>query len=113
MLKYVIANPERVRQSSFIYGLLRRRNILFPLLAMTIVIQEFLNLLYKQVCVSLKCSVHFSAKYCLCKYLTKLYTFLVEAVDVPDEALEHYLVLEVCKEGTDCCWVDLLSVDKA
>ena len=80
---------------------------------MAIVIQEFLNLLYKQVCESFKGTVHFSAENCLCKYLTELYSFLVERVDVPDEALEHYLVFEVSKKGSDRCWVNLLSVDKA
>ena len=35
-----------------------------------------------------------------CKNLTKLYTFLVEAVQVPYKALEHDLVLKVCKKRT-------------
>ena len=36
-------------------------------------------------------------EYFLCKYFTELYAFLVEAVDVPYEALEHNLVLEMSK----------------
>ena len=38
-------------------------------------------------------------EYFLCKYFTELYAFLVKAVDVPYEALEHNLVLEVSKHG--------------
>ena len=41
-------------------------------------------------------------KHLLGKNLTELYTFLVKAVDIPDEALEHYFVLKVRKDGTDC-----------
>ena len=35
-----------------------------------------------------------------CKNLTKLYTLLVKAVQVPYKALEHDLVLKVCKKRT-------------
>ena len=37
----------------------------------------------------------------LCKYLTKLNTFLIEAVDVPYKSLEHNLVLKVSKKCTE------------
>jgi hypothetical protein len=37
------------------------------------------------------------SEYLLGKYFTKLDTFLVKAVDIPYEALEHNLVLEVGK----------------
>ena len=36
-------------------------------------------------------------QYPLCQYLAKLYALLVEAVQVPYKALEHDLVLKVCK----------------
>ncbi len=52
-------------------------------------------------------------KYLLCKYLAKLNAFLVEAVNIPKEALEHYLVLEVCKNGPQCFGCKLLSDDDA
>ncbi len=49
----------------------------------------------------------------LCKDLAELYAFLIEAVDVPDKALEHDLVLEVCKKGTQRLRGELLADDDA
>ena len=49
----------------------------------------------KQVTEFLKCSFGLVCKDFLRKHLTKLHTFLVEAVHVPQEALEHDLVFEV------------------
>ena len=54
----------------------------------------------KQITVNFQCSVSVVRKYTFCKDFTKLYTLLVEAVQVPDEALEHDLVLKVCKKCT-------------
>ena len=50
-------------------------------------------------------------KYLLRKYLTELNAFLIEAVDVPQESLEHNLVLEVCKQGSKCLRINLLTND--
>ena len=52
-------------------------------------------------------------KYLLCKYLSKLYTLLIKAVDIPYEALEHNLVLEVCQKCAKCLWSKLITDDDA
>ena len=46
-----------------------------------------------------------------CQYLTQLNAFLIEAVDVPQESLEHNLVLEVCKQCPKCLRINLLTND--
>ena len=48
-----------------------------------------------------------------CKDFTKLYTFLVEAVYVPQESLEHDLILEVCKQCSQRLRIYLISDDDA
>ena len=40
-----------------------------------------------------QCSVGIMIQYPVCKDLSKLYALLVKAVDIPEEALEHKLVL--------------------
>ena len=52
-------------------------------------------------------------KYLLCKYLSKLYPFLIKAVDIPYEALEHNLVLEVCQKCAKCLRGKLIADDDA
>ena len=49
-------------------------------------------------CVLCKCAVGLVCEDFLGEDLSELYAFLVEAVQVPQEALEHDLVLEVCEE---------------
>ena len=75
------------------------------------------NCIYKleteNLCVSFQSSIVFLCKNSLCKYLTKLNTFLVKAVDIPQESLEHHFIFEVCQEGTDCFWFYLVCVDEA
>ena len=48
-----------------------------------------------------------------CQNLAKLYSFLVETVDIPKESLEHDLVFKVCKQSAKCLWVQLISNDDA
>ena len=52
-------------------------------------------------------------KYTFCKYFTKLYTFLVKAVYVPQESLEHNFVLEVSKKCTKRFRCYLITNDDA
>ena len=52
----------------------------------------------QQVAVDLQGAVGVMGQDLLCQELAKLHAFLVEGVDVPHEALEHDLVLEVGKE---------------
>ena len=60
--------------------------------------QDFSDI--QQITVNFQCSVSVVCKYTFCKDFTKLYTLLVEAVQIPEEALEHDLVLKVCKKRT-------------
>ena len=48
-----------------------------------------------------------------CKDFTKLYAFLVEAVYVPQESLEHDLILEVCKQCSQRLRIYLISDNDA
>ena len=48
----------------------------------------------------------------LCKNLTELYSFLIEGVEVPEEALEHDLVLEVGEQGTECLRCQAVSMNE-
>ena len=48
-----------------------------------------------------------------CKDFTKLYALLVKAVYVPQESLEHDLILKVCKQCTQRLRIYLLSDDDA
>ena len=53
----------------------------------------------KHIRVRLQSAVGVVSQNALSKEFAELYAFLVEAVDVPYEALEHNLVLEVSKEA--------------
>ena len=48
-------------------------------------------------------SVCLMCKYAFCKDFTELNTFLIEAVYIPQESLEHDLVLEVSKQCSERC----------
>ena len=50
-------------------------------------------------------------QYLLCQYLTELYAFLVEAIYIPQKALEHDLVLEMGEQRTHCFRSKLLADD--
>ena len=50
-------------------------------------------------------------EHALCENLAELYALLVEAVQIPYEALEHYLVLEVSKQCTECLRIYLITDD--
>ena len=39
-------------------------------------------------------------QYAFCQNLTQLYAFLIEAVYIPCKALEHNLILKMCKQCT-------------
>ena len=52
-------------------------------------------------------------KHALCQNLSELYAFLIEAVHIPQEALEHNLVLKVCQKCSERLWVYLLTDDDA
>ena len=67
----------------------------------------------KQVTVSLEGAVRLMGKDFLRKHFSKLDAFLVEAVDVPYEALEHDLVFEMGKQGADCFRRKLVTGDNA
>ena len=51
------------------------------------------------------------SKNTFCKDFTKLYAFLIKAVQVPYESLEHNLVFEVSKKGTKSLRCKLLTND--
>ena len=53
------------------------------------------------------------SKYTFCKDFTKLYAFLVKAVYVPQESLEHNFVLEVSKKCTKRFRCYLITNDDA
>ena len=48
-------------------------------------------------------------KHSLCKYLSELNAFLVKAVHIPEEALEHHLILKMSKESSDRFRCELIS----
>ena len=56
----------------------------------------------QQIGVDLQCAIGIMSQNLLCQNLTQLDTFLVKAVQVPCEALEHNLVLEVGQQRTQC-----------
>ena len=49
----------------------------------------------------------------LCEHLAELNAFLVEAVQVPAESLEHDLVLEMSEQCAERCRVQLIADDDA
>ena len=71
--------------------------------------QDFSDI--QQITINFQCSVSVVCKYTFCKDFTKLYTLLVEAVQIPEEALEHDLVLKVCQKCTKGCRCKLLTDD--
>ena len=52
-------------------------------------------------------------QYPLCQHLAQLNAFLVKAVQVPCEALEHHLVFKVCKQSTQSLGSKLFADDYA
>ena len=54
----------------------------------------------QKIAVGSQCTIRIVCKNPLCQDLSKLYTFLIEAVQIPEEALEHDLVLKVSKQCT-------------
>ena len=56
-------------------------------------------------------SVGFVGKNFLGEDLTKLNTFLIEGIDIPYKALEHYLVLKVRKKSTQRLRIKLITND--
>ena len=53
------------------------------------------------------------SKYFLSQYLSELNAFLIEAVEIPQESLEHDLILEVGEERTECFRCKLITDDYA
>ena len=60
-----------------------------------------------------QCSVCLVCKNTFCKDFTKLNAFLVKAVYIPQESLEHNFIFEVCKECAKACRIYLLADDDA
>ena len=52
-------------------------------------------------------------KYALRKYLSKLNAFLVKAVQIPQKALEHYLVLKMRQKRAQGTGIDLIADNDA
>ena len=52
-------------------------------------------------------------EHALCQDLAQLDAFLVEAVEIPEEALEHDLVLEVGEKSTECFRCQFIADDYA
>ena len=67
----------------------------------------------EHVRIRLKSAVGIVSQNALSKEFAELYAFLVEAVDVPYEALEHNLVLEVSKERAERLGIEVLACDDA
>ena len=59
----------------------------------------FQSLDREQVAVNSQSAVSIVSEHLLCKNLAQLYTFLVEAVQIPYKALEHDLVFKVRKQS--------------
>ena len=67
----------------------------------------------KQLAVLCQSTVCILCENCLGQDLTELYAFLVEAVDIPCEALEHNFILEMSEDGAECFRCQLVSYDDA
>ena len=52
-------------------------------------------------------------QYAFCQNLTQLYAFLIEAVYIPCKALEHNLILKMCKQCTQSLRGQLFADDNA
>ena len=55
----------------------------------------------EHVCVFFESPVCIVRENAFSKDFAELYAFLVEAVQIPEESLEHDLVLEVCEQGAE------------
>ena len=55
----------------------------------------------EHVCVLCESAVGLVCEDAFCQDLAELYAFLIEAVQIPEESLEHDLVLEVCEQGAE------------
>ena len=67
----------------------------------------------QQIAEGFQCPVCLMGKHALGQYFAQLYAFLVEAVQVPQESLEHHLVLKVRKQRTQCFRRQLFTDDDA
>ena len=73
----------------------------------------FLMLNTQQVAVLLECAVGLVREDALGKNLAELNAFLIEAVQIPDKALEHDLVLKVCEQSAERSRCQLVTDDDA
>ena len=71
------------------------------------------NLDVKKLRVRVESSVCLVSKHLFCQHFAQLYTLLIEAVQIPQESLEHYLVLIMCKQCSHSFRCQLLSNDDA
>ena len=46
-----------------------------------------------------------------CQYLTQLNTFLIKAIHIPKESLEHYFVLKMCQKCSQASRIHLITND--
>ena len=67
----------------------------------------------EKIAVGLEGSVGLVSQHLLGEDLAELYALLIEAVDIPYKALEHYLVLEMSKYGSHCLRGKLISDNDA
>ena len=67
----------------------------------------------EHICVLFECSVCVVREDALCKDFAELYAFLVEAVQIPEESLEHDLVFEVREECAERFRCQLVACDDA
>ena len=67
----------------------------------------------QQVAERFQRSVCLVGQYFFGQYLAQLYAFLVETVQIPEESLEHDLVLEVCEQCAERCRCQHVAGDDA
>ena len=67
----------------------------------------------QKIAVLFQRSVCLMSQYFLSQYLAQLNAFLIKAVYIPDEALEHDLVLKVCQQRTQSFRIQLITDDDA
>lgn len=67
----------------------------------------------QQVAVLLECAVGLVRQHALGKNLAQLYAFLIETVQIPEEALEHDLILKVCEQRAQRSRCQLVADDDA
>ena len=68
---------------------------------------------FKQIAVGFECSIRVMGQNTLGKEFAELYAFLIEAVDIPQESLEHDLVLEMGEECAKASRVELVAMYNA